>query len=508
MKNIVENTHLGKRLQDILTLDMMGVSETHLDREINHVQMRALPFISSSIALLFVLYAVAQLVVLREANFVLLSVVGLVSGLIAFGLRQLALHRSLPEKWANELYGFMLAMILLSLLLRLGITKDPKQTANFILFWVALGVLFISGRWFIGLLSLTAVSWIISALLIPQLQVDLRFYTIAMGAAMITAVILHLFRSHTHRRNIVLRIREETQRKELAVIAADNARLYDQAKQFNQQLETKVKERTKELLTAYAKLERLNKTKTDFITIASHELRTPMTLINFYAQMFIDDDEIQENQQHNKWANGIYEGSARMEEVVERMLDVAKIDSMSLDLYPAPINLSFFLRSMRSQFKSALAERKLTFEIADLSNLPQIEADSEALEKVFYHLFVNAIKYTPDGGQIMVNGRLHHSFDSMDCVEITLQDSGIGIDPAIHILIFEKFYQTGEVMLHSSGKTSFKGGGAGLGLAIAQGIVEAHHGKIWVESDGHDEENFPGATFHILLPINHATLSS
>jgi signal transduction histidine kinase len=85
-------------------------------------------------------------------------------------------------------------------------------------------------------------------------------------------------------------------------------------------------------------------------------------------------------------------------------------------------------------------------------------------------------------------------------VEIAVRDTGIGIDPALHHLIFEKFNQTGDVLLHSSGKTKFKGGGPGLGLAIARGIVEAHGGRIWVESLGHDEQTNPGSTFFVSLP--------
>ena len=117
---------------------------------------------------------------------------------------------------------------------------------------------------------------------------------------------------------------------------------------------------------------------------------------------------------------------------------------------------------------------------------------------------INAIKYTPDGGEITVVGRLlepEHGLLNEEGIEIVFADSGIGIDPEFHELVFDKFYQTGEVALHSSGQTKFKGGGPGLGLAIARGIVEAHSGQIWVESAGHDEENFTGSQFFVVLPL-------
>ena len=107
----------------------------------------------------------------------------------------------------------------------------------------------------------------------------------------------------------------------------------------------------------------------------------------------------------------------------------------------------------------------------------------------------NAIKYTPDGGTITINGRKLPGF-----IEVIISDTGIGISPENQAVIFEKFGQLGRVELHSSGKTKFKGGGPGLGLPIARGILEAHGGSIWVESKGYDEFRCPGSTFHILLP--------
>jgi len=92
--------------------------------------------------------------------------------------------------------------------------------------------------------------------------------------------------------------------------------------------------------------------------------------------------------------------------------------------------------------------------------------------------------------------------DEAPGVEIVVKDTGIGLDAEHHELIFEKFYQVGSVALHSSGRTTFKGGGAGLGLAIVRGVARTHGGKTWVESAGHDEVNFPGSTFYLQLPLS------
>jgi signal transduction histidine kinase len=147
-----------------------------------------------------------------------------------------------------------------------------------------------------------------------------------------------------------------------------------------------------------------------------------------------------------------------------------------------------------------LEERNLEISFEDLDDLPLVPADPDLLQKVFHHLIMNAIKFTPDGGSIFVSGKYLNG-NEPPMVQIAIRDTGIGIDPSLHQLIFEKFNKTGDVLLHSSGKTKFKGGGPGLGLAIARGIVEAHNGRIWVESREYNESTNPGSTFFVSLPV-------
>ncbi len=137
----------------------------------------------------------------------------------------------------------------------------------------------------------------------------------------------------------------------------------------------------------------------------------------------------------------------------------------------------------------------------DVKSAPPVLADSELLKKALDNVVVNAIKFTPDGGSIFISAHTAPADGQGDFCEICIRDTGIGIDPANHKIVFEKLYQLGKVELHSSGRTKFKGGGPGLGLAIAAGIVKAHKGKIWVESPGYDEEKLPGSTFIIQIPV-------
>jgi signal transduction histidine kinase len=288
-------------------------------------------------------------------------------------------------------------------------------------------------------------------------------------------------------------------------VALENARLYAKVIQFNQQLEGMVAERTSELQTAYQHLAQLDRTKADFITIASHEMLTPLTIITLNAQMFMEEEGILADQMYRNWVKGIDRGVMRMREVVETMLDIAKIDSASLTLHLAPLDMHFFLKQIIKRFQPVLVERQITLTLAPMPLLPRVWVDSEAMEKVFSHLITNGIKFTPNGGHIEINGRstqLAINGATVPGVEIVVADTGIGVAADMQDLIFEKFYQTGEVMLHSSGKTKFKGGGSGLGLAIARGIVVAHNGRVWVESPGYNETSCPGSQFHLVLPVH------
>ncbi|HEU0294692.1 MAG TPA: ATP-binding protein [Anaerolineales bacterium] len=266
------------------------------------------------------------------------------------------------------------------------------------------------------------------------------------------------------------------------------------------EMTSNLQERTLQLENTNQLLEQMDRTKMRFIQVAAHELRTPLTLVRGYAQMA----KFQSNGNENlaSFTSSILDGSIRMGEVIDSMLDVSRIDSNLLEVMPSHVELGPVIENVEKVFKSNLEERELCFKAEGLADLPILHADKDLLYKVFYHVVGNAIKYTPDGGRIIVSGRTVEDPVRGKEVEISVKDTGIGIDPQYHELVFEKFYQTGEVHLHSSGKTKFKGGGPGLGLAIARGIINAHHGRIWINSPGHNEQMCPGTTVYVRLPLN------
>ncbi|MEW5828214.1 MAG: substrate-binding domain-containing protein [Chloroflexota bacterium] len=286
-----------------------------------------------------------------------------------------------------------------------------------------------------------------------------------------------------------------------ASISIENARLYEEVTQFNQMMERMVAQRVDELNEAYATLYKLDKNKTDFISVSAHELRTPLTVMKGYLGMLRSNPALQADAALLQAVDGLMKGTNRLHQIVNNMLDVARLEGQVITPVFEHVNLSLVARIVQKDYLPDLEERKISLVIDEsLNNLPALTADSELLQKALDCVLVNAIKFTPDGGRITVTGRTVRDERMGECVEVQVQDNGIGIAPENHRLIFEKLYQVGKVELHSSGRTKFKGGGPGLGLAIAAGIVKAHSGRIWVESPGYDEESCPGSTFFIRLP--------
>ncbi len=278
-------------------------------------------------------------------------------------------------------------------------------------------------------------------------------------------------------------------------------RLTGRLRDADQKAIADLRKANEELTRAYRRLERLDRTKSAFIQVAAHELRTPVAALMGYAQMMRENSLVQRNPELRTLVEGVFGGTERLHRIFSSILDVSRVMAGGLDIHRSPVSIPVVLEGIVLEFEQALEQRDLTLEQEGLDDLPLYLGDPELLYKVFYHLVNNAIKYTPDGGRITVTGRTVRVPDLGQCIEVAVEDTGIGIASQDLELIFEKFYRTGEVALHSSGTTTFKGGGPGLGLAIAHGIVLAHGGRIWAESPGYDEETCPGSRFVVQLPL-------
>ncbi|RLD05307.1 MAG: hypothetical protein DRI32_04260 [Chloroflexi bacterium] len=268
---------------------------------------------------------------------------------------------------------------------------------------------------------------------------------------------------------------------------------YALSKSARYEADTRVTYVENELRNIQNKLEQLDRSKSNFISVAAHELKTPLTLIEGYAAMI---SEMVNDDSASQLLEGVRGGVRRLRAIVDDMIDISLIDNSLLSLNFQPFWLNQSLGLLEKELHSTCISRQLTLEINSFDGDGQlIFADPERIYQALRNVLINAIKYTPDGGKITVDGRMLPGF-----IEVTVKDTGIGISLEDQLTIFEKFNQLGEVSLHSSSKTAFKGGGPGLGLPITRGIIEAHGGTIWVDSEGCDEKTCPGASFHILLP--------
>ncbi len=261
----------------------------------------------------------------------------------------------------------------------------------------------------------------------------------------------------------------------------------------------------RDLGQAKEQIEKLDAVKTDFITIASHELRTPLAQMRGYTDIIdaLNDAGTIDREKLGGLASNLRKASERMEELISAMLDTSQLDVDAMDLRYTPATMEAIVRLAIDPLSDAIRERKIMLRATGLSSLPPLQGDMQRLVQAFRNVIVNAVKFTPDGGRIDIHGELAPATDSdPEMIHATIRDTGVGIAEENLELIFHKFYRTYDPSRHSTGTYKFMGAGPGLGLTIARGIIAGHGGRIWAESPGHDLNETPGSTFHILLPLN------
>ncbi len=265
-----------------------------------------------------------------------------------------------------------------------------------------------------------------------------------------------------------------------------------------------------ELDRTRSQLIKLDQTKSRFISIAAHELKTPLTLIQGYSDILNRELGSSVSEQVHMAIAGLASGAHRLLTVVNDMIAVSQIDAQSLQLNFQLISLPHILQIVMQDLRGSLEERVLNFRMKPIPpEMGSFYADPQRVYQIFEYVVGNAIKYTPDGGSITIAiNLLEAPADVERFVEVGIMDTGIGIAPEDIPHLFDKFYSKTDISRHSSGRTKFKGGGSGLGLSVVKGIVEAHGGKIVVESPGYDEDACPGTTVRIFLPVRYDPPSS
>jgi len=270
-----------------------------------------------------------------------------------------------------------------------------------------------------------------------------------------------------------------------ASIALQNARLYSEVKGFSKKLEREVEKATKELKEAYEKLKNLDRAKSEFISIASHQLRTPLAAIKGYISMFLEGTYGKLSEKIKEPMENVYKSNERLIKLVNDLLNVSRIETGKIKLELQKTSIEDVISNIINELKIEAEKKNIYLKWQEPKKpLPEILVDRDKIRQVILNLIDNAIRYTNKGGI-----RIIYQTANKKC-QIIIADTGEGMTREEILHLFESFSRGGA-------GTQFYSEGAGLGLYVAKKFVEMHKGKIWVESPGKGK----GSTFYIELPI-------
>jgi signal transduction histidine kinase len=240
---------------------------------------------------------------------------------------------------------------------------------------------------------------------------------------------------------------------------------------------------------AREKAERSDQVKSAFLASMSHELRTPLNAVINFTKFVVKGTMGPINEEQEEMLNEAIDSAKHLLNLINDVLDVAKIESGSLTLFfEDNVDLSVVLKPILSTGKTLLAGKPVSFEVEIEENLPPIRADRQRILQIVLNLVSNACKFTEEGSIKLAGER------QGDEILLTVKDTGPGIAPEDHVAVFQTFKQT-ETGLR-------QGGGTGLGMPISKSLAEAHGGQLWLES-GLGQ----GATFYVTLPLKPENLS-
>lgn len=274
-----------------------------------------------------------------------------------------------------------------------------------------------------------------------------------------------------------------------AAISFENAKSVEKIRRFNITLKEQVERATRELKGANEQLKELDKLKDEFLSVASHDLRTPMTAIKGYLWMAINGRAGKiENDQLKRYLDISYSSAERMISLINDLLNVSRINAGRMEMVFEDLDMKPIIDQVFAEIMSKATEKNITLTYSDVDKIPHVLVDKQRIPEVLQNLIGNAIKFTPEKGKITVSAK---SSKEKGFVEFSVTDNGVGLSKEDSAKLFEKYGR-----IEHSYKAAKTTGGTGLGLFITKKYVEMHGGKIWVES-----EIGKGTTFSFTLKI-------
>ncbi len=249
-------------------------------------------------------------------------------------------------------------------------------------------------------------------------------------------------------------------------------------------LEEKVKQRTHELAEARDDAVAANKSKSEFVSVVSHELKLPMTSIKGYSDLMLAGATGQLNENQVGFLTTIRNNVNRMATLVSDLADISRIESGNLRLEPRSVPVWDVIDEVVTLTKTQVAEKNQTLTVDIPTELPKSWCDRNRLAQILTNLISNANKYTPDGGEIVVQ-----AIRVDDMIQIKVQDNGHGMKPEDQQSLFNKFFRSTDEKVREAP-------GTGLGLSITKNLIELQGGKVWFES-----EFRKGTTFYFTVPV-------
>ena len=230
-------------------------------------------------------------------------------------------------------------------------------------------------------------------------------------------------------------------------------------------------------------LKKLDQMKSEFVMVASHELRTPLTSIGLSIDLLMENAIDVLNKKQKELLLAAHEDVERLKKLISDLLDLSKIEAGKIDLDFEIVDIRLLFKKITAAFKHQVEDLRIELSYEIVNTVPSVNADPNKLTWVINNLISNAMKYTGQGGSIVLKAEMHGKF-----VHVSVKDDGIGIPLEYQSKIFDKFVQI---------KNKDQVGGSGLGLAISKEIIRVHGGSIWVES-----EPGQGSVFTFSIPVN------